>query len=90
MNNEKLEEFFSTPKQDDYTNMDYDELLDNIHKGIDLSKPKVYISDTDKFFIGIQNVMKKSAQSTKWNVNIEPKFHNKKIEGFFISFNKKY
>jgi len=43
MNNEKLEEFFSTPKQDE----------------------------------------------TKWNVNIEPKFHNKKIEGFFISFNKK-
>jgi len=70
--------------------MDYDELLDKIHKGIDLSKPKVYVSNTDKFFIGIQNALKKSAQSTKWKIDIEPKFHDKKIEGFFISFNKKF
>ena len=88
MSSEKLEEFLETP--DD--KLDIDTLIENIQsdKNIDLSKSEVYISNTDKFFISIENALKKQAQSTKWNFNITPKFHYRKLDGFFLSFSKKF
>ena len=90
MSSEKLEEFLETPDDKDSTNIDT--LIENIQsdKNIDLSKPEVYISNTDKFFISIENALKKQAQSTKWNFSVTPKFHDKKLDGFFLYFSKKF
>jgi len=89
MPHKELEEFLST--QEDPA-MSYDDIIDNIQKekNIDLSKPKVYISNTDKFFISIMHNLKKDAESTKWKISVTPKFHDKKIDGVFLSFSKKF
>jgi len=90
MPHKELEEFLSTQEEDPA--MSYDDIIDSIQKekNIDLSKPEIYISNTDKFFISIMHNLKKDAESTKWKINVTPKFHDKKIDGVFLSFSKKF
>jgi len=95
-NSKSLESFLDTPDDvdiDDTDSINYDLLLADIYKSKDLdliSKPKVYISADDKFFQNIMEAWKKSSNSTKWSVDLVPKYHGKKVDGFFLSFSKKF
>ena len=92
-NNIGLETFLNTPDEDEFSYDNYDNLLTDIikTKKIDLlTDTKTFISDTDKFFKYLMDEFKKSTESTKWSMSLTPQIHNKKIDGFFLSFEKNF
>jgi len=94
----ELEASLSQPDdQPDYTLLDNNDgvsccQVEQICKdnNLDITNPKLYISKTDKFFQDIMDGLKASSESDKLKINLVPKFKNKKLDGFFLSFSKKF
>jgi len=92
-NSNELVDFLEKP--DTHENNDFNlsnDIFSKIYKEnkITSDTPKTYISSTSLYFEHLMKIFKKKSESTSWGVSLIPKIHNKKIDGFFINFSKKF